>query len=319
MIIRLEIVTWFNTNIKMRRTITLISAILLCISEISAINFPFNGMIRSYNMHVPKSIDSSVPVPLLVVLHGGGGNAERMEKTTRFDEIADRESFIVLYPQGYKRQWNDGRKAGSIPAQHLNIDDVGFISALIDSICRKYRIDTTRIYVTGISNGGFMTTRLACELSDRLAAVAPVISTFPKELVNNCSPAGPLPIMIINGTADPLVPYTGGVVTVGKKPRGEVLSTRATLQFWIKNNNCSPVPIIKPIEDIDKTDGCTAEMQTYKGNAKSREVILIRVDGGGHTIPGGTQYLPKKIVGSVCSDFIAEEMIWRFFKNHSKK
>jgi polyhydroxybutyrate depolymerase len=298
---------------------TALSALILFLCTATpAINFTFNGMVRSYVIHVPKSYDQTRPTPLIFVLHGGGGQATRMENFTRFDEIAERENFIVLYPQGYKRQWNDGRNMESIPAQQLNIDDVGFIRTLVDYICMQYSIDTTRIYATGPSNGGFMTTRLGCELSTKFAAIAPIISTFPKDLVNQCSPARAVPVMLINGTADPLVPYNGGEVRVGKQTRGEVLSTEATIMYWVKNNNCSHTPVITPIEDRDKTDGCTATMETYRCSSGNADVILIRVDGGGHTLPGGKQYLSKRIIGNVCRDFIAEEYIWEFFKKHPK-
>jgi polyhydroxybutyrate depolymerase len=302
----------------MYRISILLIVVLSFYFNLYSIDFPFQGTIRTYNLHISKGYNPSKSIPLVVVLHGGGGTADNIEKRSRYDEIADREQFLVVYPQGYKKQWNDGRNAENIPAQQVNTDDVGFINALIDTVISRYNIDKKRIYATGPSNGGFMTTRLGCELSNKFAAIAPVISTFPKALMMYCKPASPIPIILINGTADPLVPYNGGFVTVGKETRGEVLSTDATIQYWIKNNDCSPTPVITAIPDKDKNDGCTAEMLTYKGMKANEEVIHIRIDGGGHAVPGGKQYLPKKMVGNVCEDFAAEEMIWAFFKKHSK-
>ena len=300
----------------MRKAVLLLVSLVISTIHVFAVDFSYQGIHRSYVIHVPESYNASNPIPLVIALHGGGGLASRMEDFLKLDEIADRENFIVLYPQGYKRQWNDGRNAASIPAQQLGIDDVGFINALIDHFCSIYTIDSTRIYVTGVSNGGFMTSRLGCELGGKIAAIAPMISTFPKELKGECHPERAIPVILINGTDDPLVPYQGGFVKVGNKTRGEVLSTRETLEFWIKNNHCSDKPVIEHYDDSDTTDGCQAEMSSFYGPSYRSDVILICIEGGGHTIPGGTQYLPKKIIGRVCNDFIAEELIWKFFKEH---
>jgi polyhydroxybutyrate depolymerase len=282
------------------------------------IDFPYAGTIRSYKLHVPAGITGNIKVPLILVLHGGGGTADKIEKGSCYNEIADREKSIVVYPQGYKNQWNDGRNVESIPTQRLNTDDVGFINALIDTLCRHYPVDIRRIYATGPSNGGFMSTRLGCELGNKLAAIAPVISTFPKQLMEYCHPVRPMPVLLINGTADPLVPYNGGFVSFGKETRGEVLSTDETISFWVNNNKCNPAPVKTTLQDPDKNDGCWAEKYVYKGSNDGGEVILIRINGGGHTIPGGKQYMPKRMVGNVCGDFVAEEMIWEFFKSHEK-
>ena len=292
--------------------------LLFFIVELSALTFNYQGMERTYFLHVPKCYQKEHKTPLVVALHGGGGLAKKMITFTRFDEISEKENFIVLYPQGYERQWNDGREAASIPAQELNIDDVGFINALIDYICSTYTIAVNRIYVTGVSNGGFMTTRLGCELSTKIAAIAPMISTFPKALAAKCHPDEPLPVMLINGTSDPLVPYEGGEVKVGRRSRGMILSTDETISLWVKHDKCLPVPDTVQFRDKDKSDNCTATEYIYSNQTNPAEVILIKVAGGGHTIPGGKQYLPKGLIGQVCKDFTAEELIWEFFKQHSK-
>lgn len=302
----------------MYRKLFLLFVLFFIILPGQALTFRYGGMDRTYFIHVPECYDSNNKTPLVIALHGGGGLAKRMEHFTRFDELSEKENFIVVYPQGYKRQWNDGREAASIPAQELNIDDVGFINALIDTLYSQYNIDSSRIYVTGLSNGGFMTTRIGCELGNRIAAIAPMISTLPKKLNTKCNPVKAMPVMLINGTDDPLVPYDGGFVRVGRKTRGEILSTDETIEFWIQVDQCTTKPDIIKIEDKDKTDDCTATAYIYPDGAEDSEVVLIKVNGGGHTIPGGRQYLPKSIIGNVCRDFIAEELILEFFKNHPK-
>jgi polyhydroxybutyrate depolymerase len=287
-------------------------------TNLLSLTFEHNGLKRTYLVHVPKCYNKNIPTPLVIALHGGGGSAKKMKAFTKFDEISEKENFIVLFPQGYKRQWNDGRNAESIPAQQLNIDDVGFISALTDFICSQYTIDKSRIYASGPSNGGFMTTRLGCELNNKLAAIAPVISTFPEQLLEKCTPENPLPVMLINGSNDPLVPYNGGDVKVGKKTRGKILSTHETVMFWVKHNKCNQTPKKVEFEDKDKGDSATAVLEIYSGTEENSVVILISVNGGGHTVPGGKQYLPRGIVGIVCRDFVAEEIIWDFFKKQKK-
>ena len=302
----------------MKNLFTFLIILLFFDNEIPALTFNYNGIERTYFVYVPKCYNNVNKTPLVVALHGGGGLAKKMISFTRFDEISERENFIVLYPQGYERQWNDGREAESISAQRQNIDDVGFIDSLISYMCTRYNIDTRRIYVTGASNGGFMSTRLGCELSDKIAAISPMISTFPKAFQSKCHPSAPMPVMLINGTEDPLVPYEGGEVKVGRKTRGAILSTDETISFWVKNNQCSSEPESKQIKDSDKTDNCFATEFIYPNKHNNADVILIKVTGGGHTIPGGKQYLPKGIIGTVCKDFVAEELIWEFFKRQSR-
>ena len=226
----------------MKKSIIGFDFLLFFVNEISALTFNYQDVERTYYLYIPKCYQKENKTPLVVALHGGGGLARKMITFTRFDEISEKENYIVLYPQGYKRQWNDGREAVSIPAQELYMDDVGFVNALIDYVCSTYLIDTNRIYVTGVSNGGFMTTRLGCELSRKITAIAPMISTFPRALQSKCHPANPMPVMLINGTADPLVPYNGGEVKVGRKPRGKILSTDETIAFWVKHNQCFAEP-----------------------------------------------------------------------------
>jgi len=250
------------------------------------------------------------------VLHGGGGTGYGMPRFTGFNAIADRENFIVVYPDGIEKHWNDGREPKRYRTHIENTDDVGFISALIDELSSELNIDTGRIYVTGISNGGMMSHRLACELSERIAAFSPVVSNLPVSMLKVWNPSRPMPALIINGTDDPLVPWEGGDIRLGIMKLGEVLSVADTVKFWTTMNRCSSSPIVTELPDKDPNDGTTVRKEIYAGCSDGAEVVLYTIEGGGHTWPGGIQYLPESFIGKTSREFNASEVIWQFFKEH---
>jgi len=280
----------------------------------------FQGKKREYIVHFPANYTKQVPPALVIILHGGTGNAERMERATKYDQLADDKGFIACYPEAYGGNWNDGREFIQSKASRQNIDDVGFISALIYKLEMQYDLDPGKIYVTGVSNGGTMTYRLACELSDKIAAAAAVIANVPEEVYNKCRPSNKVPIIIMNGTDDPLMPYNGGYVTVGKRTRGKVKSTEDTVNLWVQNNNCDPAAPDKEKIHKDINDEVNTEKITYKSKDNDgAEVVFYKINNGGHTWPGGPQYLPVMIIGKTSKDVIMEEEIWSFFESHIKK
>ena len=270
---------------------------------------------RTYTVHVSSSYDPGKPTPVVIVLHGGGGTGKGMVRLTEFNALADAENFIVVYPDGFEKHWNDGR--GVQWQSHVeNTDDVGFISALIDHLSDELNIDSSRVYVTGISNGGMMSHRLGCELSQKIAAIAPVASNIPVNQASVWSPSRPMPALIINGTEDPLERWEGGEIRLGKNTYGVVLSVADTVEFWVEKNGCSPTPIITQLPDLDSADGTTVRTEAYGGCQDGAEVVLYAIEGGGHTWPGGFQYLPKSVIGRTCREFDASRVIWQFFKEH---
>jgi len=198
-------------------------------------------------------------------------------------------------------------------------DDVGFLSALIDRMVKKQAVDPARVYATGISNGGFMSFRLALELSGKIAAVAPVTAQISVALKDK-RPVHPVSIMLFNGTSDPLVPYGGGHIRIGRfgKSRGQILSTDETIERFRKFNGVEGKGKVKKWPDADPDDGTTVETHTYTGGKAGSEVILVKITGGGHTWPGGKQYLSKRLVGTVSRDINASEMILDFFLKHKR-
>ena len=269
---------------------------------------------REFKLFVPSSYKNS-PLPLVVVLHGGGGNYNQIQRHTGFSKLAEKQGFFVAYPQGYGNGWNDGREDIQSKSHDLNIDDVGFIMKMLSAIKSKYRINQSRIYVCGISNGGFMSMRLACEVPAAFAAAGIVCATL-NPYLTHARPDTKISILIMNGTEDPLVPYAGGYVKVFRKTRGRVLGTDDTIKYWLSWNNCGGEPFIAKINP-DTTDN--TEIEKYSYDCSGAEVILYKVIGGGHTWPGGSQYLPEAIVGRVSRDINATEVLWGFFKGKSRR
>jgi polyhydroxybutyrate depolymerase len=287
----------------------------ICFFRLSfADSITVDNLERTYIVHLPKGFDKKTSLPLVIALHGGGGQGKGMLKLSGFNEISDKNNFVVVYPDGIKKQWNDGRDDF-----HLNrdINDVKFISCLIDSLIVFYNIDSNRIYVTGISNGGIMSFRLACELSDKIAAFAPVAASMPLDPAYVCRPTGSIPAMIIFGDADPLVPFEGGDISLPLiGTRGKVIPVNDAVAYWIKNNKCNTLPAEMSKNDAD--DGTELDKKIYSPANSQADVQFWLVKGGGHCWPGGAQYLPKSIIGISSKEFDASEEIWKFFSGKRK-
>ncbi|HPO86033.1 MAG TPA: PHB depolymerase family esterase [Candidatus Hydrogenedentes bacterium] len=280
--------------------------------EVSHGAIEHDGLKRTFRFVLPTNTAHGKSLPLVLVLHGGFGTGEKMAKLSGFDILARREGFIVVYPDGVNRHWNDGR------GQHSDADDVGFIRKLIDHFIGRFGADPTRVYVTGASNGGMMALRLACELSDKIAAVAPVIASMPEPLIGMCRPTHPMPVLIMNGEQDPLVPWNGGEVRFQRRKLGKVVSTPNTVSFWVRYNGCQSEPRVEFLPDLSPGDGTRIRVERYDGGREGSEVVLYAVEGGGHTWPGGPSYLPKWLIGKTSRDIQASEVIWDFFKKHSR-
>lgn len=277
------------------------SAILFSQTTISK-NILFNGITRNYRIYIPAIYNSSTPVPLVFNLHGYGSNNIQQEGYGNFRPIADTANFILVHPNGTldgssQRYWNCFGTPGT------GVNDIGFISALIDTVSKLYSINADRIYSTGMSNGGFMSYDLACGLSNRIAAVASVTGTMIFSHKNWCSPTHPVPVMHIHGTADATVSYNGSTSFV---PVDSVVS------YWVKRNNCTTTPVITTVPDINTTDGCIAENYLYANGDKGSTVELYKVTNGGHSWPGASVNLNVTNM-----DFSASVEIWRFFRKYS--
>jgi polyhydroxybutyrate depolymerase len=279
--------------------------------EQRTVNLTVDGYDRSFIVYLPLGYNNAGKMPLLFVIHGGSGTPEGMIRLADFRSIADKEKVVLVYPAGYQRNWNDGRP--TTPNQ-LGINDVGFFNRMCDYMVANHSVDAGKIYATGISNGGFMSSRLGCELSNRISAIAVVAATIEATSVSpNCNPGRAVPAIYIHGTNDPLVPFTGGLMTAGGTAGGTILSHFQAVERWVGLNRCNASPVMTDLPDI-ANDGMTVKQRVYSGGTNGSEVVGYVVLNGGHTWPQGFQYLSESVIGPTSQDMNANEVIWAFFK-----
>ena len=303
---------------------TLVFAMLVCgflstaEQKLTPKNMQVDGIKRAFYMYHPAKTKADHKLPLVLILHGGGGNPLQVAKHTKFQALAEKHGFVVIFPKGLNKHWNDGRKVKAHEKQDREISDIKFIRQLVKEAVTKYNIDPRNVFAAGISNGGFMCQRLAVEASDIFAAVVSVAASL-QERWKDTKPTGKISIMLINGTADPLVPYNGGTVSI-KFPllgitlkRGKIISTDQTIEYWLKNNDLKVTPVIVNLKDLDLKDGCHAVRYDWQTKALRPKVVLIKVVNGGHTWPGKKRNLSKRRVSKICQDFDASKTIWMFF------
>jgi len=277
-----------------------------------------DGRTRSYLLHVPPNAPTTKRMALVLAFHGGGDSAAGMEKLTQFDPLADRERFLVVYPEAVGHHWNDGRAANHLQSQREGVDDVAFVEAILKEASEHHPIDPTRVYATGFSNGAIFCHYLAAHLADKVTAIAPVGGGIAEPLAqDDFKPTRAVSVFIIHGTQDPMVAFGGGAVDHGAN--GRVISTSETLRLWITRDACNPIPATDTLPDTDPSDKCTVQWSRWSEGRRGTEVVLYQVEGGGHTWPGGRQYLPIFMVGRVCLDFDATQAIWEFFKQHPRR
>lgn len=269
-----------------------------------------DGVTRDYRLHLPTQYMDGDNLPLVFNLHGNTSNAFQQEFYTQFNVLADQENFIVCHPNGLpipggadviggtENTWNVSFQGGA------DTDDTGFLNALIDQLYLDYDIDLTRVYSTGMSNGGYMSYKLACELTDRIAAIASVTGSMVPVELDNCSPTRTMPVMQIHGTTDPVVPYDGAIWTTGMEP---------LVDWWVAHNGCMDGPAVTDIVDSNTDDGCTAELYEYTSCEDGVKVEFYKITNGGHTWPNG---LIETGAGNTNRDFDATAVIWEFFSQY---
>ncbi len=268
------------------------------------------GLKRSYLIHLPEGYDSRTPTPVVVAMHGATMNGPMMAWFSGLSKKADEAGFIAVYPDGTgtfsSLNWNAGTCCGS--AVEKNIDDVGFINAILDDLIQTFNADPRRIYITGMSNGGMMAYRMASEMSDRIAAIAPVSGTMG---TRTCNPNRPVPILHVHGTDDKFMPFAGG-----RSPSGKLLySVDHSIQAWVKANGCDETPHRDVLSKVD--DDMRVTRAIYGTNPHGPEVVLVVIEGGGHTWPGKKS--PSRNLGRSALNISANDLMWEFFQKHQLK
>jgi len=259
-----------------------------------------DGTERFYHIHVPSSYDEDQPMPLLLMFHMRMGNAWLMQEITQFNQLADEEGFIVVYPDGYRRSWADGSQR--YESDKAGIDDVAFTQALLTELSAQYAIDEEQLFVTGFSNGGFLTHRLGCELSEQIAGIATVSGVMAENVLQTCEAAQLLPVMMIHGSGDKDIAWGG------KPP--ELASVPATIEKWVALNDCDPDPTIEHLDPA--ADTTTLVRETYDC-PEGAQVIFYKIVEGGHRWPGASNQWQYWLSGNLSQDIDASEEIWSFF------
>jgi polyhydroxybutyrate depolymerase len=262
-----------------------------------------DGMKRSFVTYIPSITDKDYKMPLVISLHGGFASPKGQFHLADFRPLADKDKFIVVCPAS-KHIWHDGR-------DNKGIDDVKFMDMLITYVIKTYNADPERVYITGISNGGFMTTRLACQLHNRIAAIAVVAASL--NIGEGYDLKSPMPVIYMHGTKDHVVSYNGGKM-FGRR----IYSQEEILKKWVALDHCNPKPAITTIPDEAK-DGTSIVKEEYSNPENGFKVIGYTINNGGHTWPGGWQYMPKFIVGKTTKNLNACKVIWDFFKEYKLK
>jgi polyhydroxybutyrate depolymerase len=269
--------------------------------QIDSCNVEFEGHLRRYMMFVPKDYSGEVSYPLVISLHGYGWTATDEMYYTMLHQVAEANDYLVVYPSG-NPNWNSG--IGNDPNWPTpDINDVGYIDALLDTLSNFYNIDQGRIYAAGFSNGGRMAYRLACQLSDRIAAVASVAGVLSTDNVAECNPSHPMPVLYVHGTDDTLV---------GLDSTPYRLSVDQTVSYWTEFNNCTKMDSIT-LPDIDPDDDSTVEKYSYTACDNDSSVVFYKVINGGHSWPGAELL---SWTGATNQDFNASEEILNFFNNY---
>ena len=261
------------------------------------------GLERSYRLYRPASLGRQMPAPLVIVIHGGFGSGSQAESSYNWDAQADLHGFVVAYPDGIRHSWN----AGGIccgPALRENVDDVGFLTSLINAVSRSDNIDPRRVYLTGISNGAAMAYRYACEGSYPIAAIGPVAGSFSF----SCAGVHPMSVMAIHGLDDRHIPFAGGQGTKGVT-KGSWNPVPASIDLFRAGDSCEPPAISKAGPVKTEASKC----------AEGREVILVTVEGAGHQWPGGkARGIVQRILGADAPSTAldATSALWSFFRQH---
>jgi polyhydroxybutyrate depolymerase len=310
-----------NTTTMVPRLSLILAAVLFSVGSAASspadtkqYTLEINHSSRTFLVHCPKNLAAANP-SLVIALHGGGTNGKAMEDFCGLSEASERYGFVVLYPNGSGRlkrllTWNAGSCCAY--AKDYSIDDVAFIRQLIDYMIRQYYVDPSRVYVTGISNGAMMAYRLAAEIPDKIAAIAPVAGTL---TVAPAAVHAAMPVLHFHGTADQYVPFAGG-----RGPRSiagdSYMAVEEAIKVWVRINQALPNPSVEELPALHG-DGTSVVRYTYGTARDKQNIVLYKIIGGGHTWPG--QPHRERLLGRTTTEISANDIMWEFFRTHVKR
>jgi polyhydroxybutyrate depolymerase len=272
------------------------------------------GRERVFVTYVPQNLKPQAP--LVFVFHGGGGDGPTARKDFgyEFDMLADRHGFVVVYPDGISRSWNNCRRRPNVAAKRMKVDDVAFVEAMIAQEAAVHGIDRKRVFATGHSNGGSLAYRLAMERPAMFAGIAAVSSNLPDDDNNDCEAKNvAMPVMIMNGTADPVSRYEGGRTVRNGSDQGTTLSTGDTARYWARVNGLPDTPEKTRLPHANASDQTSVDLETWSASGKP-SVLLYTINGGGHVVPQPYFRFPTQL-GLQTQDLDAPSVIWDFFAN----
>jgi polyhydroxybutyrate depolymerase len=270
-----------------------------------------DGLSRAYNLYVPSSYDGGEALPLLLLLHGRSGNGQRMADLTSFNARAEEHGFLVAYPDSLNGAWN---YLQGIPGAQAMPDDVGFLREVAAAVAIHYNVDPGRLYVAGISMGGFMAQRLACDAQNPFAAFASVAAGGYAAMPGSCANPDPVDALFVHGTADTAVPWQGlGVEDETGNRQRVTLSIANSVRFWVEHNRCASDADAYDLPPAGNSPGTRVKVVSSQGCAGDSSVVLYAVIGGGHNWPGSEGVIPPSVAGAVNLDIHASDVIWAFF------
>jgi polyhydroxybutyrate depolymerase len=276
------------------------------VSQDRSFTVQVDGIKRYYQVHAPPNYDGARAWPVVLSFHGAAGRPEVQRTQTRLDPVADRNGFLVVYPQGTGWLnmffWNAGACCG--PAVKQKIDDVKFVRVLLGDLAKNYSVDTRRVFACGISNGAMFSYRLACELPDRIAAIGAVAGAMQ---IDGPKPSRPVPVIHFHGQKDPFARYDGGAGPNGVQHR----PVRETIGWWLDVNHCQT----QPVNVVRRKDFVREEYAPVPGQ-DGAPVVLVTLPEGGHTWPGGVDVTPRLNTGTLVASVDASSLLWEFFQAH---
>jgi polyhydroxybutyrate depolymerase len=283
-----------------------------CAAKVSSALLHHDARTRTYHVQAPANTPAGRPLPLVIVLHGGGGSGKGIMPSYGFTQLVDRGLFIAVYPDAVNGSWAVGGVPlgdGKLPGP--DFDDVGFIDKVVDAVLASFPIDRSRMFVTGASRGGHMTQYYVPRSRHRFAAAGVVIASGTQSIVESFTPSYPIDFGMIIGTQDPFMPYAGNSE---RDPRAKLMPVEAIMARYRRVLGTTETPVVETtLGDRNKADGCTNTYTVWKNERTGSRLALLKVIGGGHVVPGGRQYLPVNIVGRACSDFNHAQAMWQYF------